>query len=271
MQRGESGRNLMQTLAVLFRSLTAVVAVVALLGGCVTTTTGGSKAKIDKQKALETHVQLGLSYLRQKDIDLARHHFNKAYAIDSNNKGAHNGRALLYQLQGELELAEATFRKALQVDPDFTQARNNYGSFLYRQKRYPEAYEQFEKVAGDLDYPRRAIALLSLGRTAKKLGRTERAKAAFNQALILQPRLASAMVELAEIHFVKEEYAESKKYLDQYDSIARQSARTLWLGIRIERIFGNRDREASYALALKNLHPYSKEYLQYQRSLKQEQ
>lgn len=271
MQRGESGKNLMQALAVLFRSWTAVVALVAVLAGCVTTTTGGSSVKIDKQKALQTHVQLGLSYLRQKDIDLARHHFNKAYAIDRNAKGAHNGRALLYQLEGELELAESTFLKALKVDPDFTQARNNYGGFLYGQKRYSEAYEQFEKASRDLDYPRRAIALLSLGRTALKLGRTERAEAAFNQALILHPRLAPAMVELAEIHFAKEEFAQSKKYLDQYDSVARQSPRSLWLGIRIERIFGNRDKEASYALALKNLHPYSKEYLEYQHSLKEEQ
>ena len=32
-------------------------------------------------------------------------------------------------------------------------------------------------------------------------------------------------------------------------------------------IFGNKDKEASYALALRNLHPYSQEYLEYKKAL----
>ena len=79
-------------------------------------------------------------------------------------------------------------------------------------------------------------------------------------------------IELAEIYFDEENYAESKRYLDQYLLFAdRQSPQSLWLGIRIERIFGNKDKEASYALALRNLHPYSNEYLQYQATLDDEQ
>ncbi len=243
----------------------ATALALVLLAGCVTTTSGGGNVKVDKDKALNTHIQLGLSYIRNRNLDLARHHFIKAFDINPNAEGAHNGRALLYQLEGEPALAEKHFKKALDIDPAFTQARNNYGSFLYQNKRYPEAYRAFELAAADLEYSRRAIALLSLGRTALKLNKLDKAEAAFSQALVLQPRLAPAMAELAEINFNKKAYADAKKYLEQYASISRQSPRTLWLGIRLERIFGNRDKEASYALALKNLHPYSKEYLEYQR------
>ena len=253
----------------IFRSA-LVALLLTLLQGCVSSG-GPKKVKVDKQKALETHIQLGVSYIRNKNLDLARHHFNKAYAIDPNAPGAHNGRALLYQLEGEPKLAEEHFKKALKSDANYTVARNNYGGYLYQQKRFQEAYNEFDRVSRDLDYPRRSVALLSLGRTALKLKRVDRAQAALAQALVLQPRLGAAMAELAQIHFDKGEYAESQQYLSDFSEISRQSARTLWLGIQIERIFKNPDKEASYAMALKNMHPYSKELLEYQRSLKTDQ
>ena len=68
-------------------------------------------------------------------------------------------------------------------------------------------------------------------------------------------------------------YPASKDYFDRYAKLVKesgqpQSARSLWLGIRLERVFGNKDAEASLALQLKNNHPYSPEYLEYQNSLK---
>lgn len=99
-----------------------------------------------------------------------------------------------------------------------------------------------------------------------------RALAAFQHALNLNPRLAPAAIELAEYSFAERDYASAKKYLDQFvRSNNRQTPRSLWLGIRIERIFGNKDKEASYALALKNMHPYSKEYLEYKNLIEENQ
>ena len=67
--------------------------------------------------------------------------------------------------------------------------------------------------------------------------------------------------------FDEKDYTSAKQYFDQFAKIAKPSARSLWLGIRIERIFGNQDKEASYAVALKGMFPYSKEYLAYKESL----
>ena len=244
-------------------------ALLALLSGCVTTSVPGSKPKpkVDKERALQTYVQLGLGYLRQNNRESARYHFNKAFEIDRNSPGAHNGMALLFKVEGELELAEKHYRRAIRVKPDFSLARNNYGSFLYSQERYEEAYEQFQAAARDIGYDRRPIALANQGRAALRLGRKERAIAAFEHALSLDNRVTMALVELADLYFHEENYAESKRLLDQFAKVSRQTSRTLWLGIRIERIFGNKDKEASYALALRNLHPYSKEYLEYKKML----
>jgi len=119
----------------------------------------------------------------------------------------------------------------------------------------------------DLDYDNRDLALLNLGRTALKLDNKERAKAAFEHAYNLNPRMPTLLLELAQINFEEEDYAQAKRYLDRYGDLARQSAQSLLLNIKIERIFGNKDKEASHAMALKNRFPYSKEYLEYKREM----
>lgn len=237
------------------------------LSACVTTVTGGSNQEKNPERALESHVQLGLNYLRVQNRESARFHLEKALELDKRSPAANDGMALLYQLEGESELAEQFFKTALKNDKNFSRSHNNYGNFLFQKGRYQEAFDEFEKAASDLSYQARPTALVNLGRTALQLNNIDRAQAAFNHALSLNPRLTSAIVESAEIAFNKQEYAEAKRLIDQYGNLTRHSARTLWLGIRLEKIFGNRDQEASYGLQLKSLHPYSKEYLEYKQSL----
>ena len=74
-----------------------------------------------------------------------------------------------------------------------------------------------------------------------------------------------ALLELAELKFDDGDYSRAKHYLDRFSERNRQVPQSLWLGVRIEKIFGNRDKERSYALALKNLFPYSDETLKYQK------
>ncbi len=246
-------------------SVTALIAVLMFgLAGCVTQKSG---PQVDLEEALDTHYRLAMGYIDNRNRDSARHHIRKAFELDSRSARAYGAQAMLFQLEGENERAEESFKAALRQDRDFAQARNNYGAFLYRQERYEEAYDQFEIVSDNLDYDNRARALLSLGRAALKLGRTDRARSAFEHAFTLDRSQAPVLLELADISFQDEEYAQAKRYLDQYGQLARQSARSLLLGIKIERIFDNKDQEASYALALKNRFPYSDEYLEYKREL----
>lgn len=253
----------------LFKSQLRLFALLSLIAvsGCVTTEYGSLASNADPKKAEASYVQLGLAYLQSGNRDASKQNFEKALEINSRSAPANEGMARLYQLDAENELAEKHFKLALRYDSDFPRARNNYGSFLYQHDRYKEAYEQFDAAAEDVDYDNRAVALVNLGRTALKLGRDERARAAFEHALSLQPNLAMAIVELADITYNTGDYAQAKKYLDRHGELARQTPRTLWLGIRLERKFGNRDKEMSYALALKNMYGYSQEYLEYQEWL----
>jgi len=232
------------------------------LSACVSQRSG---QQVDRGAALDTYVQLAMAYIESGNREAARHHLRRAFDLERNSVPANAAMAMLYQLEGEPELAEERFRWVLRRDAGFSQARNNYAAFLFGQERYQEAFTQFERVSRDLDYEQRDRALLNLGRTALILDKPERAKAAFEHAYTLNRRLTPVLVELADVAFSEQNYAEAKRYLDQYSESARHSARSLLLGIKIERIFGNRDQEASYALALRNRFPYSNELLEYQR------
>lgn len=245
----------------------ATIALCLLLCGCVTETNKRPEQSVDINKALELHIQLAENYVQKNNRESARHHLRKAFEIDKNSAGATAAMARLYQLEGEPKLAEEYFRRALRRDKTLTKARNEFGSFLYHAKRYEEALIEFEIAASDLDYDNRARVLVNVGRTSLKLGNNVRAETVFKHASVLNRELAAPLIELAELSLQQQKYADAKNYLDRYTALTRTTARSLLLGIRIERTFGNKDAEASYALALKNLYPYSREYLEYKQYL----
>lgn len=242
----------------------------SLLAGCVTTMEK-PKSKVDKQQALEANIKLGMTYLQQNQREGAVRSFTKALELDKKSAEAYLGLALIHQLNGELEESEKNFKKALRSRVDFSLAsiQFSYGRLLYQEERYADAIEQFQAAGKDFAYPGRADAVYNTGMCALKTEDRVRAKGAFEHSLNLDPRQANAALELAVMAFDDRDFSNAKKYLDRFSDITRHTPRSLWLGIRIERIFGNKDKEASYALALKNLYPYSKEYLDYKRFIEQ--
>lgn len=242
-----------------------VLLAVTLLAGCVSSTRDADRASM--KDALQDHIQLGLGYLGEGNRDSARYHLQKAQEIDNRVPGVHNGLALLYQLEMEHELADEHFRRALSLDSGYSRARNNYGVFLYQQERYEEAYEQFSRAAADTDYRLRPQAFLSTGIVARQLGRQDEAVNAWRRALALNPRLTTPYLELASHYLAQEDYVQARRMLGEYNDRAQPSARSLWLGVRIEHTFGNRDARESQAMALQKLFPYSSEALEYQQWL----
>ncbi|PCK09735.1 MAG: type IV pilus biogenesis/stability protein PilW [Alteromonadaceae bacterium] len=244
-------------------------ALLVFLTACVSS--GGKKTStFNRQKAVEANVKLGMAYLQKGQRDDAVRAFSKALELDPNAAEANQGMALVHQVSGEFKAAESRFKRALKGRSAFSMSgiEFSYGRFLLERNRCPEALEYFERVRKDFKYQRRHEALFNIGRCAGRAGDTERALASYQYALSLNNNYAPASLELAHMLFDRENYAGAKNNLDSYSRNSRQSARSLLLGIRIERIFGNKDKEASYVLALKNLHPYSKEYLEYQNLVK---
>lgn len=250
-----------------WRPITLAVGL-ALTLGCVSTT---NRTAVNLEGAYDKRIELGMNYLSIDKRDNARRQFSKALELKKNGAEAYHGIALVHQANGEVGPAADAFQKALRLADDKSVSAINvsYGKFLLERGQAAKACPYFEKAADDFDFTRRAEALFLAGQCAAATGSAARAKQAYEHALNLNNSLSPVLIELAEVYFNEGEYAKSKRLLDQFLKLNKPTARSLWLGIRTERIFGNKDKEASYAMQLKNLHPYSKEYLEYKRLLGQ--
>jgi type IV pilus assembly protein PilF len=244
----------------------ALILSIVALAGCTTTMERNSPAS--PVKAVEDHVRLGLNYIGDGNRSMARYHILKALDIDSKAASAHNAMALLLQVELEKDLAEEHFKKAISYDKTFTPARNNYGVFLFQEGRYDDAYKQFTTAAKDVNYDLRPQVFYSLGVTAGRLGKIDKAEEAFTRAIALNPRYAQPYLELAEHYYLQKDFKNARNYLNEFDKLARTDAKGLWLAVRLADHFGDKDRMASKGLALEKLFPHSRENLEYQKWLK---
>lgn len=138
-------------------------------------------------------------------------------------------------------------------------ALNNYGTFLYARGRFEDALEPLRTLVQDPAYRERAQAYQNLGLTELKVGNRERAREAFQRALSFNTVLPRSGLELAQMSFEDGDYEAANRYYDIFRERARQTARSLCLGLRLARRADDADASASYELALKNLHSGSAE------------
>ncbi|MGH8416016.1 MAG: type IV pilus biogenesis/stability protein PilW [Pseudomonas sp.] len=235
-----------------------------LLVGCVSTgnvdplSTGKGR-----EEARQAYVQLGLGYLQQGQMERAKAPLKKALELDSSDADANAALGLVFQAEAEPELADQYYKKALSSRPKDARILNNYGSFLYEQKRYKEAYERFEQAADDNLYAERARVFENLGMTSLMLGNRDVALDQFSKALRLDRQQPRALLEMAELSYEDRHYVPARDYYDRFSQLSEQNARSLLLGTRLAKIYDDRNKAASYGLQLKRLYPGTPEYQQY--------
>lgn len=238
------------------------IALSALLAGCQTTpgaedTTGGTPRAANRVAELQT--QLGIGYLREGKLELAWTRLQRALDADPNFSTAHNAMALVQERLNDPEKAEEHYRRAVSLNPADSAAQNNYGRFLCGQSRPDEAEQRFLQAAKNPLYDQPAIAYSNAGVCMKQAGNPEKAERYLRAALEINPRIPVALITMSEINFDRERYLPARAYLQRYLDVARRSARSLWLGVQIERKLGDKDTASSYALMLRSEYPDSRE------------
>lgn len=238
--------------------------IASLLAGCVSTgDVDPMRTDKGRDDARDAYVQLGIGYLQQGASERAKVPLKKALELDPSSADAHAALALVFQIEMETKLADEHYRKALSQRPGDARLLNNYGSFLYEQKRYEEAFERYQQAAQDNLYPERSRVFENLGLTSMMLKQREQAKGYFERSLRLNSRQPRALLEMAVMSFDDKQYVPARRYYDNYSALAEQNARSLLLGARLATIFEDRDKAASLGLQLKRLYPGTPEYQQY--------
>lgn len=253
------------TATLLNRSVLGALLVAAvLLSGCTTTTLTGSSFKADKEAEIQRRVEAATAYLEKGNTEQAVVHLRRALELDPRSAPVHDTLAQVFWKSGEYELAEEHFRKAIGSDPQFSRARNNYAAFLYERGDTRGAIRELEHVVADTLYESRGAAFANLGRAYQKVGETAKAEEALSRAVKMDRRQWPAMLELAAINYERGDHEPAARYYEQFRRLApRQTPRSLLLGIRLARLAGDRDAEASYSLQLKSMYPDSAEYREF--------
>jgi type IV pilus assembly protein PilF len=238
-----------------------LIAIVCVcLSACETLKPSGSEEYGESKLTAQAraHTELGAAYFQQNKLEIALDEFNHAIHIDPKYGQAYNGLGLVYAALGEDAKADAGFKKAIEVQPGSSESHNNYGSFLCARKRYDESITEFLAAVKNPLYSTPNLAYANAGICSVRKNDIKNAEIYLNKALQIDPLTNSAAQALAEIQFKRGDVKGAKKTL-QNALIASPGPDTLWLGIKIERVLGDKDNVASYALQLRQQYPNSEQ------------
>ena len=259
--------------AVLFLSLLLTAcgpaAIVGAIGSAVTRTAYENDAKINnysqstrqynRSEIALSNFELGISYMQDGQYEKALERLNRAREAMPDYPPTYSALGVLHQTLGVYDVAEDNFKKAIILNPKESSALNNYGLFLCQRQRFDEADEIFMRAVNNPLYATPELAYNNAGTCALNNGRIELAENYFKEALKRDPGIGTTLIQMSELSYGQGNYMPARGYLKRYLEYNKPSAKSLWLGIMIERELGDKDAVSSYALLLRNQFTESKE------------
>jgi len=239
-----------------------------LLGGCgalpatlqpTPEDSTGSLGEEIRDGSGDIYVKLAVEYMRRGELDTALIKAKRAIEVDPSGADGHNVIALIYDQLGENAAAETHFRKALALQPRNSYFSNAYGTFLCKRNRYGEAERAFQQALSNPLYRTPEVALTNAGICAKKANALPQAQEYLRQALQHNPKIPSALINMAELAFMAKQPPIARDYLRRFHDVSQSTPQSLWLGIQVERLLGDKNALASYELQLQGRFPDSQE------------
>ncbi|MEX0952105.1 MAG: type IV pilus biogenesis/stability protein PilW [Gammaproteobacteria bacterium] len=223
---------------------------------------GEYQPSYDPNPAAEANLRLGVAYMRDGNYERALERLKRSRDMDPEYPQAYNYLGLLHQRMRQPQEAEKNFKKALSLAPNDSTVLNTYGQFLCSQQRHEEGIKAFARARSNPLYDTPEIAMTNAGTCSLEAGNTAEAEKFFREALEVRPDIPTALLQMADISYNNGEYLSARGYLQRYLAVAPYTARSLWLGIRIERELGDADTVSSYVLLLRSSFPDSSEAAQ---------
>ena len=155
-----------------------ILGLIVWLPGCATSEGSAQKSK--------GYYQEGVASLEQ-DQQKSFVAFQKAVALDPNNKEARYGLGHILALQGRLPQAEQELRAATTLDENYSEAYTYLGQVLEKQGRWKEAIAAFRQALTNPLYVTPDLARFHLGRALAHENDQQGAMEAFEDALVVNP------------------------------------------------------------------------------------
>lgn len=238
----------------------------ALLAGCgalppAGVATDGAAAAPQSNAAARAriHTELAAGYLARGQFSVALASVNQALGADPGFAPAHSILGLIRAELREDAQAEQALRRAIALQPSFSEAHNNLGHFLCQKGRTEEGLRHLEEALKNPLYATPEKALTNAGQCSLRRGDVAAAERHFQRALRHAANLPLALQGMAEVDFRQGRYLASRVKLQRLGDLGELSAQALWLGIRTERMLGDKAAELAYATQLRRRFPEAME------------
>jgi type IV pilus assembly protein PilF len=209
----------------------------ALLVGCVTTNTA-DMPKSDKDAA-RLNMDLGISYMRQGELDQAMYKLQKSIDIEPDNATAHRMLGMVYERMDDINNAEKEYRLAVRQEPDDAEALNQLGSFVCMRGDARESLKYYDRALKIPRYKSRYLIYTNAGTCAKKFD-LALAETYLRKGLAENAVYPEGLYQMADVTYRREVYLQSRAFIQRRLAVAPASPDVLWLGYRIETALNDR-------------------------------
>ena len=224
------------------------LSVIALaVAGCA------SQRKNEKHKedASNYNTQLGIDYMTQGDIPLAKEKLDRALKEAPDNPKVHTARAMLFDRMHLPTQAESEYQTALHLAPNDPDVSNNYAVYLCQIGKVDQGVKRFEAVAKNALYRTPWVAYANAGVCLHGAKHDADAIANFKQALQLRPNFSEAAYQLISLQFNNGDVVSARSELDTYLGAFEETPDLLLIGVRIAKTQNDRVAIVLYSRKLR--------------------
>ena len=236
-----------------FTSIAILSATLLALAGCAGTNERAKK----KDDASNYNMQLGMAYLNQGDLGLAKEKLDRAVRENPGDPNVHSAMAMLQDRLGHPDQADKEFKAALSLGPRSPDVLNNYAVYLCRSGRVDEGVKAFEEAAHNALYRTPEAAYTNAGVCLRGAKRDTQAAMSFQRALRIKPNFAEAAYQLADLDFRRGEVQSARETIDQFVGSFEATPDLLLIGVQVARKQGDRVAEERFARKLRMDFPSS--------------
>jgi type IV pilus assembly protein PilF len=209
--------------------------------------------------AARANMTLGLGYLQQGNLPIAKEKLDKARSEDPTLPDLHGAMALLDQRLGKDKEADKEFREALKIDSHDPAMLNNYAVFLCSHGKPDPGVRYFEEAAANPLYTTPWAAYTNAGVCLRAAHRDAEAGPRFDRALQSNPAYAEAVFQAADLNLQQQKYADARFRIDLYLLRNPGTPDLLLLGWRVAQAQHDTEAQQKFAARLAQEFPNSEQ------------
>ncbi|MBV9724550.1 MAG: type IV pilus biogenesis/stability protein PilW [Gammaproteobacteria bacterium] len=225
------------------------------LVACATTSNNQKK----RDDAANYNMQLGLDYLKQGELQIAKDKLDRAMAENPEDPNVHSAMAMLQERLGRPDKADHEFRTALSLGHRNPDILNNYAVYLCSHGRTDDGVKSFEEAAHNPLYRTPEAAYTNAGVCLRAAKRDTQAAMSFQRALQIRPNFGEAAYQLSDLDLQRGEVEEARAEVDRYLGTYDATPDLLLVGVRIAQKQRDRLAEERYARKLRMEFPGSEQ------------